>query len=92
LETVTENGNRDEASGGAPGAERQRLLRRLGAPAGLCATCAHLVLASSPRSVFVRCGLAASDPAFVRYPPLPVRLCPGHRPLPAGEPPAEPAG
>jgi hypothetical protein len=89
---MTENAGRDEASGGAPGAERQRLLRRLGGPPGLCATCAHLVLVSSPRSVFVRCGLAATDPAFVRYPPLPVRLCAGHRPLPADGSPAEPDG
>ncbi len=65
-------------------AERRRLLPRLGAPAGLCASCAHLVLVSSPRSNFVRCGLAATDPAFVRYPPLPVRSCAGYRPEPAG--------
>jgi hypothetical protein len=45
---------------------------------GLCATCVHLQLLASRRSAFVRCGLAASDPRFVRYPPLPVLRCPGH--------------
>lgn len=56
-----------------------QLLARLSAPPGLCATCLHLRIAASPRSVFVRCGLAESDPRFPRYPPLPVRVCPGFR-------------
>jgi hypothetical protein len=63
-------------------AERRRLLASLAVPAGLCATCVHLRLIASPRSVFVRCGLAASDPAFPRYPALPVTRCAGYRPLP----------
>jgi hypothetical protein len=63
-------------------AERRRLLSRLATPAGLCATCVHLRLLASPRSVFVRCGLAATDPAFPRYPALPVTSCAGYRPLP----------
>jgi hypothetical protein len=62
---------------------RRRLLARLTAPAGLCATCVHLSLLPAPRSVFVRCGLAATDPAFPRYPALPVVRCAGYRPLPA---------
>jgi hypothetical protein len=45
---------------------------------GLCATCVHLRLVASRRSVFVRCGLAAADPAYPRYPPLPVRRCAGY--------------
>lgn len=53
-------------------------LSRLPAAPGLCASCVHLRLLSSPRSVFVRCGLADEDPAFVRYPPLPVRACSGY--------------
>lgn len=53
------------------------LLARLPTPAGLCATCEHLRLAASRTSVFVRCGLADTDPAFPRYPPLPVVACPG---------------
>jgi hypothetical protein len=67
-------------------AERRRLLARLAAPPGLCAGCVHLRLLAAPRSVFVRCGLAATDPAFPRYPALPVLRCAGYRQLPA--PPA----
>jgi hypothetical protein len=61
-----------------PADERARLLQRLAAPAGLCAECVHLRLAASPRSVFVRCGLAEVDARFARYPPLPVRWCEGY--------------
>ena len=48
---------------------------------GLCRTCVHLRLQASARSVFVRCGLAETDPRFRRYPPLPVLGCPGYHPL-----------
>ncbi|MBV8201910.1 MAG: hypothetical protein JOZ15_14925 [Acidobacteria bacterium] len=75
----------DGGGGGEPAmaeAERRRLLARLAAPPGLCAACVHLRLVASPRSVFVRCGLAATDPAFPRYPPLPVVRCAGYQPLP----------
>jgi len=61
--------------------EERRLLERLTVHPGLCATCEHLRLLASKRSVFVRCGLAETDPAFPRYPPLPVRACPGYRPI-----------
>lgn len=61
-------------------AEARGLLQSLPAHPGLCATCEHLRLLASKRSVFVRCGLAETDPAFVRYPPLPVRACPGYLP------------
>jgi hypothetical protein len=50
--------------------------------AGLCASCRHLQVLRSKRSTFVRCGLAEHDPRFERYPPLPIRLCPGHEPVP----------
>jgi hypothetical protein len=60
-------------------AEDRRLLERLTASPGLCATCAHLRLAASPRSVFVRCGLADTEPRFPRYPPLPVVACSGYK-------------
>ncbi len=70
------------ADGGATEAsERRRLLARLATPPGLCAACTHLRLLASPRSVFVRCGLAATDPAFPRYPALPVSRCAGYRPV-----------
>jgi hypothetical protein len=64
-------------------AERRGLLARLAVQPGLCAGCVHLRLLASPRSVFVRCGLADSDPAFPRYPALPVLRCAGFRPPPA---------
>jgi hypothetical protein len=73
----------DADEGGADGAERRRLLARLAVQPGLCAGCVHLRLLASPRSVFVRCGLADSDPAYPRYPPLPVLRCAGFRPLAA---------
>lgn len=61
-------------------AETTLLLSRLTAEPGLCRTCEHLRLASA-RSVFVRCGLADTDPGFLRYPPLPVLRCAGYRPM-----------
>ncbi|HYG61055.1 MAG TPA: hypothetical protein VEL74_00615 [Thermoanaerobaculia bacterium] len=63
-----------------PSARDRRRLADLAVPPGLCATCEHLRLVASKRSVFVRCGLAETDPAFPRYPPLPVRACSGWRP------------
>jgi hypothetical protein len=59
--------------------EERRLLERLAVPPGLCATCEHLRLLASRRSVFVRCGLAATDPRFPRYPGLPVVACGGYQ-------------
>jgi hypothetical protein len=53
-------------------------LARLTADPGLCARCRHLRLLASATSVFVRCGRAETDPAFPRYPPLPVRRCGGY--------------
>jgi hypothetical protein len=60
--------------------ETERLLGRLTADPGLCRGCVHLRLAASARSVFVRCGKADTDPAFPRYPPLPVVACGGYLP------------
>ncbi len=60
--------------------DERGLLSRLNVPAGLCATCVHLRLLASKRSVFVRCGLAAIDPRFPRYPGLPVMACSGYEP------------
>lgn len=54
------------------------LLKRLPVAPGLCATCEHLRLVASSRSVFVRCGLAEVDPRFPRYPPIPVVACGGY--------------
>lgn len=60
----------------------RRLLADLALSPGLCATCRHLRVAASPRSVFVRCGLAETDPRFPRYPALPVAACAGYAPPP----------
>lgn len=49
--------------------------------AGLCADCRHAhVVETARRSVFWRCTRAETDPRYLRYPPLPVRVCPGHEP------------
>lgn len=60
--------------------DRRRLLERLPVRPGLCETCVHLRLLASRSSVFVRCGLAEHDPAFPRYPPIPVLRCGGYKP------------
>lgn len=60
-------------------AEERRLVAERTVPAGLCVTCAHLRVLASPRSVFVRCGLAGKDPRFPRYPALPVTACAGYQ-------------
>ncbi len=59
--------------------KQRRLLAGLAVPAGLCASCEHLRVLASRRSVFVRCGLADAEPRFPRYPALPVVTCGGYR-------------
>lgn len=50
--------------------------------AGLCASCRHArAITSSKRSTFLLCHRSTTDPAFPRYPPLPVRVCRGHEAL-----------
>jgi hypothetical protein len=46
--------------------------------AGLCATCAHCRLVESRRSRFYLCERSRTDPAFPRYPRLPVVACRGY--------------
>jgi len=49
------------------------------APVGLCFTCRWKRATVNRRgSVFFRCARAEEDARFVRYPPLPVRSCPGY--------------
>lgn len=67
-----------------PGELGREALGRLPHPPGLCATCEHLELQGSRRSVFVRCALSDRDPAFPRYPNLPVLACSGYTPHPSG--------
>lgn len=46
---------------------------------GLCLTCRWKRAGTNRRgSVFFRCARADLDPRFVKYPPLPVRACPGY--------------
>lgn len=74
----TSDGGEGAGPGGAAGVRRDRsALDDLPAPAGLCATCLHLEVVGSKRSVFVRCGLSDADARFPRYPRLPVRRCAG---------------
>ena len=59
--------------------------------AGLCADCRHAEPVVSERgSLFHLCQRSFSDPAFAKYPALPVLACPGyeaeeHRDGPLGE-------
>ena len=49
---------------------------------GLCAQCRHCQRAGNTRgSIFFRCGRAAVDSAYARYPRLPVVQCHGFEPL-----------
>jgi len=60
--------------------------------AGLCEHCRHQQLVPNTRgSVFSLCQRSRSDPAFPRYPRLPVLSCPGfERGQPAEAPPEPP--
>jgi hypothetical protein len=44
---------------------------------GLCSDCVHCRVITARRSRFYLCELSATDPAFPRYPRLPVRVCGG---------------
>jgi hypothetical protein len=49
--------------------------------AGLCDTCRHQKLIGTTRgSVFSMCLKAKTDPAFPKYPRIPVAACPGYAP------------
>ena len=53
----------------------------MAAGAGLCDSCAHQQVVRNTRgSVFSLCRRSRTDPAYPKYPPLPVRACPGHEP------------
>lgn len=53
-------------------------------PAGLCDDCRHQRLVRNTRgSVFSLCERSRHDPAYPRYPRLPVTVCGGHEPRPA---------
>jgi hypothetical protein len=49
--------------------------------AGLCASCRFAeIITSSRGSTFYLCALSATNPAFKRYPALPVLDCSGYQP------------
>jgi hypothetical protein len=49
--------------------------------AGLCDTCAHQQVVRNTRgSSFSLCLRSRTDARYAKYPPLPVRACPGHQP------------
>jgi len=57
------------------------------ARAGLCESCRRATrLVSDRGSVFWRCDRSFTDPAFPRFPVLPVVRCPGYDPPPAARP------
>jgi hypothetical protein len=56
-------------------------------PIGLCATCAHQRVVRTTRgSAFSLCERSRSDPAYPRYPRLPVVRCAGWERPEAGAP------
>jgi hypothetical protein len=58
--------------------------------AGLCDACVQQQLVRNTRgSEFSLCRRSRTDPAYPKYPPIPVRSCPGFEPRDA-QPPAEP--
>jgi hypothetical protein len=59
----------------------------LAAPkAGLCDDCVHQRLIRNTRgSVFSMCERSKTDPAYPKYPRLPVRECPGYESRSAAE-------
>jgi hypothetical protein len=59
-------------------------------PAGLCDGCRHQQLVPTTRgSTFSLCRRSRTDPAFPRYPRLPVVACPGFEPRRPLEAPAQ---
>jgi hypothetical protein len=58
--------------------------RQLPPNAGLCVRCVHArAVPSATGQIFVRCARSATDPAFPKYPRLPVVVCAGYDPAPA---------
>jgi hypothetical protein len=59
-------------------------------PAGLCDSCVHQRIVRTTRgSEFSLCERSRTDPAYPRYPRVPVVECPGYEKRPAGwRPPA----
>jgi hypothetical protein len=47
---------------------------------GLCAGCLRCRLVKTDRSTFYLCERSFTDPRYRKYPPLPMRACPGFEP------------
>ena len=47
---------------------------------GLCSDCTHCRVITARRSSFYFCERSTTDPAFPRYPRLPVLVCAGYEP------------
>ena len=83
--TPRAKGRRKKRSTSARRGEAQTIGSSMTAPPsdriGLCASCRLVeVVTSSRGSTFYLCTLAATNPAFRRYPILPVRQCHGYEP------------
>ena len=66
-------------------ADRRQDLARV----GLCLSCRDATVVESDRGArFWRCERSRVDPAFAKFPTLPVRACSGYEPLPDDAPPA----
>jgi hypothetical protein len=62
-------------------ADSQSVPSSRGARAGLCDTCAHQQIVRNTRgSTFSLCRRSREDPAYPRYPRVPVLACAGHEP------------
>jgi hypothetical protein len=63
-----------------PPSRSSRPHSQAGPGAGLCDSCAHQQLVPNTRgSVFSLCLLSRTDPAYPRYPRLPVLECDGYQ-------------
>ena len=57
---------------------------------GLCAHCRQArVIRSDRGSTFYQCRRSFNDPAYAKYPQLPVRTCSGFEAMPAGAEPLD---
>lgn len=69
-----------EAGCGAPGLPYYDVVARWTVEAGLCEACRWRRDVRGAASTFVMCTRGLTDPAFAKYPVLPVRQCRGYAP------------
>jgi hypothetical protein len=69
------------ACGPQPCASTAAILAAMNTNAGLCDTCLHQRIVRNTRgSVFSLCERSKTDPAYPKYPRVPVAACPGYDP------------